>query len=160
MMLVVFFSEYKNLLRVDFKSVKKWIFLVGLFTIYRIIVFTIFSDSDMLQQLKEGVGILPWQAAFTPFWEDALHGLPLAIFAIWLGKDKFWKRALIWLAVLMVAISFGLGHLYQGYFAAALLSFYVPYTFKKGQEVGFGTIMICHTIYDVATILTINTFLG
>jgi hypothetical protein len=77
-----------------------------------------------------------------------------------LGKDRWWKKGLIGAAIATVMVSFGLGHVYQGWAAAAMLSFYIPFTFKKGQEVGFGTVMLCHTLYDLATILVMKAFLG
>lgn len=160
MLFAVWHSEYKNLLRVQPKAVLKWaLFLVGL-TAYRIVIFKYFSGNEMLQNVKSGAGIIPWQATLTVFWEDACHGLPLAIMSLKLGKDKLWKKILTWAMIVFAMFAFGLGHVYQGVIAAFFLSFYIPFTFKKGQEVGFGTVMICHTLYDLATILTIKTFLG
>lgn len=158
-MLVVYFSDYRNLLRVEWKPIVKWIKLIGILTVYRIIVFKIFEGNATLESMTSGAKTIPWEVSFTVFWEDAVHGLPLAILAIWLGMDKWWKKAIIWTAITVVAISFGLGHMYQGLLAAFLLSFYVPFTFKKGQEFGFGTVMICHMLYDLVTILTLQNFL-
>lgn len=160
MIFAVYHSRHRDLLRVQWKPILKWVGFIALLTLYRIAIFKIFSHNDKLHEMTSGAAMIPWQATFTVFWEDACHGLPLAILSRVLGNDKIWKKALTWLAVLVVMCSFGLGHVYQGYLAAALLSFYVPFTFKRGQEIGFGTVMICHTIYDLATILTIKTFLG
>lgn len=160
MLYTVYNSKYRNLLRIDSKVIMKWIGFMAVITVYRIIVFKIFSDNSKLHDMTSGAMMIPWQATLTVFWEDACHGLPLAILSIWLGQDKLWKKIFTWSAVALVAISFGLGHVYQGYISAFFLSFYIPYTFKKGQQVGFGTIMICHTIYDLLTITTMKTFLG
>lgn len=160
MMYAVWNSKYKKLLRVEPKKIVKWLAFLGMLTIYRIIIFKFFSGNAKLHDMTSGAMMIPWQATLTVFWEDACHGLPLAIISLMLGKDKPWKKAVRWSAIALVALSFGLGHVYQGYLAAALLSLYVPFTFKKGQEVGFGTVMICHTLYDLATIITIKTFLG
>lgn len=160
MMLIVYYSEYRTLLRVEWKPILKWVKLLGIITIYRIIIFKLFKGNATLESMTSGVGIIPWQSTLTVFWEDALHGLPLAIMALWLGQEKLWKRIVTWAAVVLVMISFGLGHVYQGWIAAFFLSFYVPFTFKKGQEIGFGTVMICHVLYDLATILTLKNFLG
>lgn len=160
MIYATYHSKFRDLLRVEWKPVLKWCAFLGFVTIYRIVVFKLFAGSEYLQNLTSGAMTIPWQATLTVFWEDMCHGLPLAVFSLALGKDSLWKKVLTWLAVIVVMVSFGLGHTYQGYFAAAFLSLYVPYTFKKGQEVGFGTVMICHTLYDLVTVLTLQNFLG
>jgi len=153
-------SKHKELLRLQWKSVAHWIVFLLIITLYRIFIFTTFQGNETLQNQTSGAMMIPWQATLTVFWEDACHGLPLAIIARVLGSDKWWKKGIIWSAIAFVAVAFGLGHVYQGYFAAAFLSFYIPFTFKKGQEVGFGTVMLCHTLYDLVTILTLRAFLG
>ena len=160
MIFAVWQSSHKDLLRIEPKALAKWVlFLVGI-TIYRIIVFKLLSGNDKLHEMTSGAAIIPWQSTLMVFWEDACHTLPLVILARNLGLDKWWKKGLIGAAIGMVMISFGLGHVYQGYAAAAMLSFYIPFSYKKGQQVGFGTVMLCHMLYDLATILTIHNFLG
>lgn len=158
MIFSVYHSEYRNLLRVQVKPILKWIlFLIGL-TAYRIIMLKYFSGPFKAQ--SGGVMMIPWQATLTVFWEDACHGLPLAIMSLKMGQDKLWKKIVMWAAIIFTMFSFGLGHVYQGAIAAFFLSFYIPFTYKKGQEIGFGTVMICHTLYDLVTILTLKLFLG
>jgi hypothetical protein len=157
---IVYQSSHRDLLRVQPKSVARWILFLGALTIYRIFIFKFFLDNGTLQDMTYCALMTPWEATLMVFWEDACYSLPLVIFARWLGNDKLWKKGLIFAAILMVMTSFGLGHTYQGYWTAFFLSFYIPFTYKKGQEVGFGTVMICHTLYDLATILTINNFWG
>lgn len=153
-------SKYRDLLRVEWKAVLKWCVFLGIVTVYRIIMFKIFAGNDTLKDMTSGAMTIPWQATLTVGWEDMCHGLPLAIFALALGQDSLWKKILTWIAIIAVMISFGLGHVYQGVIAAAALSLYVPYTFKKGQQFGFGTVMICHVLYDLVTVLTLQNFLG
>lgn len=160
MIFVVYKSQYKDLLKIQWNSVGKWLMVLGGLTLYRIAIFSWLKNNAQLQEMTSGAMTIPWQATLTVFWEDACHTLPLVIFSRWLGKDKLWKKILSWASIAFVMVSFGLGHVYQGYLAAAFLSCYIPYTFKKGQEVGFGTVMICHTLYDLVTILTIRLFLG
>lgn len=160
MLFVTYQSKHRDLLRVEWKPVLKWMGFLGILTAYRAILFHFFSNNDTLQDMTSGAMMIPWQATLTVFWEDACHTLPLVILARALGNDKWWKKGLMWAAIAMVMVSFGLGHVYQGYWAAFFLSFYIPFTYKKGQEVGFGTVMICHSLYDLATILTLQFFLG
>ncbi len=159
-MIVVYFSKYRELLRIEKKPIFYFLRLLGILTLYRVGVFYFFRDHQYIQDMHTAASFIPWEITFTVFWEDAMHGLPLAIFALWLGKDKMWKKILNWIMIALVAISFGLGHTYQGMFAAFLLSFYVPFTVHKGPKIGFGTIMICHVIYDLATILTMKYMIG
>lgn len=160
MLYTVWQSKHRDLLRVDYKSVAKWIMFLGAITLYRIAVFKIFQGNEKLHEMTSGAMMIPWQATLTVFWEDMVHTVPIAIFARWLGNDKKWKKFVVGAAITLVMFSFGLGHVYQGAIAAAFLSLYIPFTYKKGQEIGFGTIMICHTLYDLVTILTIKSFLG
>lgn len=160
MLFAVWQSNHRDLLRIEPKAVAKWIVFLGCITIYRIIVFKALAGNDKLHDMTSGAMMIPWQATLTVFWEDACHTLPLVILARALGTEKWWKKGLIGAAIAMVMVSFGLGHVYQGWIAAAALSFYIPFTYKKGQQVGFGTVMLCHMMYDLATILTIKHFLG
>lgn len=160
MILAVYQSKYRNLLRVERQPILKWGVSLIVLTIYRLIIFKLFSSNSMLQHMTSGAMTIPIGATFMVFWEDACHGLPLVILSLSLGRDKLWKRMLTWAAIAVVMVSFGLGHVYQGYMSAALLSLYIPFTFKKGPQIGFGTVMICHSLYDLVTILTIKIFLG
>jgi len=154
MLFTTYNSKYKNLLRVELKPTLKWLKILLFITITRIIVLKFVGHGS----LNQGAATIPWQMAFTVFWEDLCYGLPLAIFALALGNNTKWKRIVTTIMIIAMMLSFGLGHVYQGYFAAFALSFYVPFTFKKGQEVGFGTIMVGHVLYDLITILTIKNF--
>lgn len=160
MLFVTYQSKHRDLLRIQWKSVGKWLLFLGGLTIYRIAMFKLFEGHQYLQDAAEGAMIIPWQATLTVFWEDLCHTVPLVILTRWLGKDKLWKKMISWLAIGMVMVAFGLGHVYQGVIAAVVLSFYIPFTYKKGQEVGFGTVMLCHVLYDLVTILTLKNFLG
>lgn len=160
MIYAVYNSSYRNLLRVEKAPILKWIRFLAWITVWRIVIFKLFAGNGYLHNAASGAMIIPWQATLTVFWEDACHGLPLAILLLALGNNTKWKRVLNGVALVTIMTAFGLGHVYQGYFAAFCLSFYIPFTMKKGQEIGFGTVMICHTIYDLLTILTLKTFLG
>lgn len=155
---LVYNSRFKKFLRVNFETVIKWIFILIIVTIYRIIVFKYFSDGYINNQTDPLP--FPWISVLFVFWEDACYTLPIAIFENYLGRDKLWKRILIYFIILMSMISFGSGHLYQGNLSAFILSFYIPFTLDKGKKNGFGTMMICHTLYDIVTLFTIKSFWG
>jgi hypothetical protein len=105
------------------------------------------------------VHFIPWQTTLGVFWEDAVHALPLVL----LGKmfaNKTWYKIAKWPLLAAVMCSFGAGHLYQGVLAACMLSFYIPFSMKMGEKHGFGTVMLCHMMYDLITLLSIGWIVG
>jgi len=84
-------------------------------------------------------------------WEDMAHAVPIVLLRRFLGNSKWLIPArLIVLAAVM--LEFGLGHRYQGNLAAAILSLYILVSIRYGVKVGFGTVMACHVMYDLATL--------
>ena len=140
----------KEILRISKKPIMKWFAFLGFLTILRIILHQIAPISS------PAVLAIPWQVPFTVFWEDAIFGVPLLLFKQSIG-DSRWRKWAFWPMVALFQIVFGLGHMYQGVLPAILLSFYVPYTLKMGEKHGFGTVMICHMAYDLATILFLRS---
>lgn len=159
MLYTVYESKNKNLLRVSWPAMKKFSIFLSVLTLYRILIFHFFGDHDMLKDAAQGAMTIPWQATLTVFWEDACHGLPLVLLNQWMEGKKHAKKV-YWASLIFVMTSFGLGHVYQGWIPAAFLSLYVPFSMKMGKKNGFGTVMIGHTLYDLATVLTLQFFLG
>lgn len=149
-------SEHKDLMRIQPKSLVKFLKTMAMVTAFRCVMAYFFpishaSAAPILQ--------IPLAMTATVFWEDACHTLPLAIMARYLG-DSIPAKVALWALTGLVMISFGLGHVYQGAMAALMLSFYVPVVTKLGKTHGFGTVMICHSLYDFLTLLTVRLFLG
>ena len=113
-----------------------------------------------LHSAAKNISIIPWELTLSVFWEDSCHGLPVLLLQLFLGTDKKWKWAIHALCTAIVMVSFGLGHVYQGIFAACLISFYIPYSIKIGKQYGFGTVMLCHTLYDLTTLLSLKLLVG
>lgn len=67
--------------------------------------------------------------------------------------EKFLPKWIFVPIVVLSSLIFGAGHLYQGYFVAALLSLY-PYfvSYKYGKKYGYGTVMLCHITYDLSIV--------
>jgi hypothetical protein len=147
-------SDYKALLRIDKKAVAKW----GIFMIL-LMGFRIFTlghiHSETLKESLQNVSWIPWPMTLTVFWEDACHGLPLAILKKMLG-NRWFAKPLNLIALLTAMLSFGSGHVYQGFLAAALIMFYIPFSMQKGEEYGFGTVMLCHMMWDLSTVLSVQ----
>jgi len=150
-------SAAREMVRVDRLAVFSWIRFLTTITCVRILMFALFPA--MLKDLAKDITIIPWPLTLTVFWEDACHGLPLALIMRWLGTAR-WTWPIHGLLMLLVMVEFGLGHVYQGIPSAIALSFYIPYSIHLGKKYGFGTVMIGHTLYDLFTVVTIKLLLG
>ncbi len=156
MMFVVYKSRYRNLLRIEKKPILKWVAFLAVLAAYRIALYNLLAFAGFPQ---DSSGIMtPWQMDLTVFWEDMCYGVPLAILSLRMGTDTKWKKFIFRTILVLFSIHFGLGHAWQGLLAVFLLSFYVPFTVKKGKEIGFGTVMICHVLYDLSTRITVSLF--
>lgn len=151
-------SGHKEMVRVDKEAVKRWTKFLLIITVYRIFMFKFFFNSH-LKEMAHAITQIPWPLTLTVFWEDACHGLPLLLIRNFLGT-KWWSWPVNLLLMGTVMLEFGLGHVYQGVFSAALLSFYIPVSINLGKKYGFGTVMIGHTLYDLSTILSLKFLLG
>lgn len=158
--MMVFFTlrseEDKDLMRIQPKSLLKFARTMLFVTLWRCVMMHFFPPT--MQSAAPMLQIPLWLTA-TVGWEDACHTLPLAIIARYLGDSKWAKFAMVPLTM-MVMLSFGLGHVYQGILPACMISFYIPIVTSLGKKHGFGTVMLCHMAYDFITLLTVRLFLG
>jgi len=151
-------SDYKTLLRIDKKALAKWGIFMVLLTCFRIFMAR-YMDDDTLKEPLRSILRIPLPMTLTVFWEDACHGLPLVILKKMLG-NRWFAKPINLIALLMVMLSFGSGHVYQGFWAAILIMFYVPFSMQKGEEYGFGTVMLCHIMWDISIALYARIILG
>lgn len=152
-------AGYKHLVRVEKRAVFAFVKFMAMITVYRAIFFQLFGNFKYVKDAVANISIIPWEATLTVFWEDACHGLPLLLLRQLIGTKK-WALPIHLLATLAVMVEFGMGHVYQGIFAATLLSFYIPYSIRLGKKFGFGTVIVCHTLYDLITIVSIKLLTG
>lgn len=158
--LATVFAGHKDVVRVEKQSVFKWVKFLFMLTIYRFILFKLFPHFSIFVEAQKNITSIPWPLTLTVFWEDACHGLPLLLLQRWTGMDKTWKKVLNYTLMGLVMIEFGAGHMYQGIMAALFLMLYVPYSIKYAKKYGFGTVMICHTLFDLSTILAFKYLLS
>lgn len=150
----------KDLIRIEKKPVWDWFVFLFIVLLIRIVMFKFLGYSGLFGK-PTGLMSIPLAASFTVFWEDACHGLPLVILGNLIGTKSLPARIINALAVTLVSVSFGLGHLYQGPLVAGLIMcFYISYSIKYGKKYGFGTVMICHTMFDFFTFLFVKYFLS
>lgn len=96
--------------------------------------------------------LVPVSSLLFVWWEDVLFSL----LSIYYAK-KFLPKYLYVPVIFISSIIFGLGHLYQGWFAAIALSFY-PYfvSYRYGKKHGHGTIMAMHVVYDLSVYASLS----
>ena len=89
-------------------------------------------------------------------WEDVLFSL----LPIYYGRKILHPR-ISTILTFIAAISFGLGHIYQGGFWTLITCFYPFYvSYHIGKRHGYGTTIALHVTYDiivVSTVYIINT---
>ena len=163
MVIAVLCSEHRDLLKVSFSGLGKFLKWMGTITALRFLLIKgamlLQPENPMIANIKQMVHFIPWQATFGVFWEDAVHVMPLVILARMFG-EKTWYKIIQWPLLTAVMVSFGSGHLYQGALAAAGISLYILVSKKMGEKHGFGTVMLCHIMYDMITLLTLAWIVG
>lgn len=151
-------SDYKDLLAFDKKAFAKFFLFMCALTVYRYIMLKIMIANGFGSHL-DAVKSLPVGAVFFTPWEDLTHSLALVLMRRMIGT-RWWTWPIHAIAMAVVMISFGSGHLYQGVISACLISLYIPFAVSFGQRKGFGTLMAGHVLYDFTTIMTIRAALG
>jgi hypothetical protein len=159
MLYAVWNSKYKNMLRVTPRAIVKFLLFMVFITICRVVAFRMLAPPEAIEQIKGIIHFLPWQTTLGVFWEDAAHSLPLVLMGKIFKKSKWYSYVSLPLLA-MVMFSFGSGHMYQGLIASIAISFYVPFSMKMGEKHGFGTVMICHILYDMITLLSLGWMVG
>lgn len=159
MVYLVMNSTYAKLLRIDKKGLVKFAKWMIFITLLRIIVIKYLSPKEVSAEAHEMANFLPWQVTLWVFWEDMCHTVPLVLMGKFFGKEK-WYRWVSYPLLAIIMLSFGSGHVYQGIMSAAFISLYIPFTIRLAKKYGFGTIMLCHMLYDLVTILTFKWMIG
>lgn len=144
-----------NLVRVELDKVASFCAFMVMVTIVRLFIVE-YNITD-IQSIQENKSLM------FVFLEDAVFALFPTLFGIYLDKFKLWNRTtkiiyvIVWICLSVV---FGLGHVYQGWYAGVLIAF-LPYFISRryGLIFGFGTVMASHVIYDVVTVFTGNIYL-
>lgn len=139
----------KEKLDIKLDKVAKFLSFMAIITAFRLALQS-YAGSSSPQPLMN----IPFHLFALVPWEDAFYVAPLLYLEEIKNKGKFGKA--LWVAMVVSASAhFGLGHLYQGWFAVGLTALY-PYfiSLKYSKRVGMGTVMVCHILYDMITYLT------
>jgi hypothetical protein len=142
LILIYFIIFNKNLLRIEWNCVSSFIAFMVLVSCGRIAYNQYFYDPSIVQNFQT-YGNDSWHL-FLVFWEDLFFGG--SVFLICKFINCKWIKIPL---IILVSLWFASGHVYQGYFAAALIGVYPFFiSYKYGMKYGFGTIMACHILYD------------
>lgn len=151
-MVAISFSSHRHILSVKLDKVAKFLAFMAIVTFIRSCLFGFLythgiSDLPVMPEELRGQS---WRFALV-FWEDVFFGIPI-YFIMKSALNKYIKAILIF----VLSATFGMGHLYQGEFAVMLTTLY-PFlvSYRYGKRVGFGTVMICHMLYDWITYTTV-----
>ena len=152
--LILFTLFDSNTVRIDWDALSKFQVFLVMLTLFRISKFSFFYDSGLsIPQMGPISQISPWQFFLVP-WEDSFYVLSM----VFLRKFKWTSKWYIWYPIFVgVSVWFGYGHIYQGLYAAVLLSIY-PYfiSYWYGSKFGFGTVCLSHIMYDMVTFFTVK----
>lgn len=148
-MVLVFIFDRKTL-RIELDKVAKFLALMAIITAIRLSLMS-YSNSFGNEVLTK----IPFWSFGLVFWEDLFYVIPI-YYTRYLKDHKYLKYCW-YLLIIGLSAHFGIGHLYQGLFAVLITALY-PYfiSYKYGKDVGFGTVMVCHVLYDMITFLTVK----
>jgi len=152
-------AGHRNVLRIEKSALLSFIKFICYLTLYRFVIFKLFPNFAPFVEAKKSISMVPIPFMLGVFWEDACHCIPLYFLKKVINNRKL-LIPFYYIALAVVMVEFGMGHLYQGLIPSILLSFYVPYSVAMGEKYGFGTVMICHTIFDISTALSIQYLMG
>jgi hypothetical protein len=143
------YVKNKNLMRIDWATVKKVTLIVLLAKLVNIGIIDLQVHLGLVSkiQLLEGTQMpMPFWWFFMVFWEDGFYGLVIYYL---MEVDKILPKFVKKIIIFGICFNFMLGHLYQGAIGmlAILYPFYISY--KYGKKNGFGTVMICHILFDL-----------
>jgi hypothetical protein len=152
LVILAFFIAFdRNTVRVQWNSVASFMGFMSLLTCIRLGVFSFLGQQGFappqvpIEILQTGV----WWFSLV-FWEDAFYVLPIFL------AHKYLRPLFAWIITIFLSVYFGAGHVYQGLLVAGITMLY-PYflSYKFGKKYGFGTVMVCHILYDYVTFFTV-----
>lgn len=148
---LTFKSKYRQLLRVKPKAISFMLGFISLVAVCRFISWKLFHRMTLLPVDMEAIREIPWQTGLFVYWEDATFVLPFMIFKRMIVGKKYMKLSYYAIMFLM-CLDFGMGHMYQNPWAGLIMMAYIPMVMEIAEEYGVGTVMVCHTLFDLAMI--------
>ena len=156
---LVWNSDHRGLLKISKEGLLKFARFLAVATVVRVFYLSIIAPDAFIAMIRHSTQIMPWQTMFGTYWEDACQALPLVILGSMI-EGKRWLKPLYFMLIAGMSITFGISHSYEGLQAMIVMSLYIPFTMRLGKKYGFGTVMICHVVYDLLTYFTFKIITG
>lgn len=144
-LLAVVFYKDRQVLRIEKDSIWKFFKFVLTFKLIFLVLYVVLFR--IFEVAPPSVPAPPLHYLPMVWWEDVLFSL----IPIYYGY-KFLPRPLATAVAIIVSFFFALGHLYQGWIGLLLGIYPFFISYRYGKKHGYGTVMICHVIYDVMVI--------
>lgn len=140
----------RKMLSLNLDKINSFIGFMVLVCVLRVCLID-FCSEFFQSELPTDSGIPLWYLPFV-FWEDLFFGG-----LVYLSHKFIKNRFISLLSIILISLWFASGHLYQGYYIAALTGIY-PYfiSYRFAKKNGFGTVMVCHILYDFITVLLVK----
>lgn len=141
-------KKHEEQFDIDFDGLSKFVAFMVLVTMVRLCIF----DTGLINVSKfHKFPLKMWSFMFVIF-EDVFFVM-IPYYLTRNSKSRVYK-AIMWSCFSLV---FATGHLYQGYFIAAITALY-PYHVSRrfALKTSFATVMACHFIYDCITFITLK----
>lgn len=151
--LIIILSIFKpKLMDVKLDKIAKFLAFMAIITVFRVSLNSYLFELDPINNFPappwQLMGMSKWRFGMV-FWEDAIFAIPMVFLF------KYMKKWITIPLVIGLSLLFASGHMYQGWWAVGITAFY-PYfvSYRFGIKVGFGTVMVCHILYDFITVYT------
>jgi hypothetical protein len=144
--LILVFVFDRNTLRIEFDKVAKFLGFMACVVVFQLAI----GSFNGKVNIPDHAWMPTWRLGLV-FWEDMTYAVSLYYLAKFLKLEEGnkLKKALWVIAAIAVSIDFGLGHIYQGLTAVFITALYPVFiSLKYGRVVGWGTVCLCHIIYD------------
>lgn len=149
----------EKFLRVDLDFISKFLAFMVIVTAFRLCTLDFLIEAvpewtnrflKPFQNMTSEISL--WRLGVV-WWEDAFFVLPVVY------MQRYSKKVWIPFAALIFAC-FGMGHAYQGIYAIFISMCYPILSLNLGREYGYGTMMVCHVLFDIIGFLTIYSTLN
>jgi hypothetical protein len=155
-MIALQFTKEKHTMDVKWDKIAQFIAFLFVLSIFRISAFSFLVDMGLMKQLPTvppEIAGSRWTLCLV-FWEDMFFGLPLYFIHKYMHGPV--SKHLKWPLTILISMLFASGHAYQGLYGVLVTSIYPFFISKRyGEKHGFGTVMLCHILYDNFTFYSI-----
>ena len=143
--------KHPDLCRLSFRPILTFLKYMVFITSLRMLMFILMQS----QPHSAAMDSLSLCSVLGVFWEDAVFCLPLLV----MDKLKV-SRYLKYISIALSSLIFATGHLAYSPMWATITLLYIPcISYRFGKKHGILTVMVCHILFDLITLITYRLFL-